>query len=55
MPKKKAPPLTPAEQRKRLEELARQAGAAASSKDLRETVRRIARAGDKTAPKKTKK
>ena len=41
MPKKKAPPLTPEEQRKRFEALARQAGAQGSAKQFKETLGRV--------------
>jgi hypothetical protein len=53
MPKKKEPPLTPEEQRKRFEELARQAGASSSPKeDVRKALERIARQKPKDPPKK---
>jgi hypothetical protein len=51
MPKKKEPPLTPKEQRRRFEELARESGASSSPKELREVLGRIAhpkRSKDKT-------
>jgi hypothetical protein len=43
MPKKKEPPLSAEEQRKRFEELARKSGASTSSKDLRGLLERVAR------------
>ena len=43
MPKKKEPPLSAEEQRKRFEELARESGARTSSKDLRGTLKRVAK------------
>jgi hypothetical protein len=42
MPKKKEPPLSAEEQRKRFEELARESGARTSSKDMREALKRAA-------------
>jgi hypothetical protein len=42
MPKKKEPPLSPTEQRRRFEELARKSGAKASTKELRDALRRVA-------------
>jgi hypothetical protein len=56
MPKKKEPPLSPNEQRRRFEALARQAGASASSKQLREMLGRIAKSRpEKDDTKKAKK
>lgn len=55
MPKRKEPELTPAEQKKRFEELARQAGASASPKQFREVLGRIARpSAPKSDAKKAK-
>jgi len=52
MPKKKQPPLTPQEQRRRFEALARQAGASASSKELRDAIERVARPKPAKEPRK---
>ena len=43
MPKKKDPPLSVAEQRRRFEELARKSGASASSKNFRHLIERVAK------------
>ena len=43
MPKRKEPELTPAEQKKRFEELARQSGASGSSEDLKKILKVIAK------------
>lgn len=42
MPKKKDPPLSAAEQRRRFEALARQVGAQQSAEELKKTLRRVA-------------
>jgi hypothetical protein len=42
MPKKKDPPLSAAEQRRRFEALARQVGARQSAEELRKTLRKVA-------------
>ncbi len=42
MPKRKTPELTPAEQKKRFEALARQVGARQSAEEFKKTLRRIA-------------
>lgn len=42
MPKKKDPPLSAAEQRKRFEALARQIGARQSAEELKKTLRKVA-------------
>ncbi len=49
MPKKKESPLSAAEQRRRFEVLAREAGASTSGKDLREAVKRVAKPRDAKA------
>lgn len=51
MPRKKDPPLSPAEQRKRLEELARQVGATASAGDIKKTLSRISRLKENSTKK----
>jgi hypothetical protein len=43
MPKKKDPPLSAAEQRRRFEALARDVGAQGSAKQVKETLQQIAR------------
>lgn len=43
MPRKKEPPLSGAEQRRRFEQLAREAGAQGSTADFKRIVGRIAR------------
>lgn len=43
MPKKKEPPLSAEEQKKRFEELARRSGAQATSGDMRRIIKKVAR------------
>ncbi len=43
MPRKKEPPLSAAEQRKRFEALARETGAGTSKKELKEALERVAK------------
>ena len=50
MPKKKQPELTPAEQKKRFEALAREMEAEASGRDLKRVLRGIAKAGVQKKP-----
>jgi hypothetical protein len=50
MPKRKAPELTPAEQKKRFEALAREVGADASSNDFKRALRGVAKAGTQKKP-----
>jgi hypothetical protein len=52
MPKKKEPPLSASEQRRRFEALARETGARQSSQDLKKTLGRIAVVGKASAKKK---
>lgn len=52
MPKRKEPTLSDAEQRKRFEALARKSGATASTKEFRDTLRRIARPSDNKPTKR---
>lgn len=50
MPKKKEPPLSAEEQRRRFEALARQSGANASSKEVKDMLERLAK---RQKPKKS--
>lgn len=43
MPKKKSPPLPDSEQKKRFEKIAKETGATASAKELREVLEKVAR------------
>jgi hypothetical protein len=52
MPKKKAPPLKPEEQRRRFEELARQVGARQTPEQFKKAVRRIAGQTNRSIKKK---
>jgi hypothetical protein len=54
MPKKKEPPLSAEEQRKRFEELAREVGAHGSARDLKKTIGRIAMSKRKSDAKKAR-
>jgi hypothetical protein len=52
MPKKKEPPLSPAEQKKRFEALAREVGARQSAEQFKKNLRKIAGATGKQPVKK---
>ena len=52
MPKRKEPELTPAEQKKRFEELARKVGARKSSEEFKKALRVTLTAGKKLPRKK---
>lgn len=54
MPKKKEAPLDPKEQKRRFEELAREAGASASAKDFRDALKRVVEAPHGRQPAKSK-